>query len=300
MSKKTTWYFIVIALGAVLLYFSWPLPYLPILRPVEDTVTLTAEEAVSLAVTTETARINIEPSRDSEAVVTLSGRSNRKLSLEQSSRGDQTEIEVSDNFPGWFNWGKRTKDLIVSVSLPAGFAEKLELKSVSGSLKLTDIDVPELELKSVSGRIELSDIRSSQTDLETVSGNVNLHEVLADRLTVKTTSGSVKAEVPTGSLEIRSVSGEVTASVEQLQNPIKITTVSGAITVSVPESAHAAVSLSSVSGRLSSAHPLGNNTSAAAQALSGMLGEGSHEISLRSTSGSIRLQQHPDRIPAGE
>jgi hypothetical protein len=171
-------------------------------------------------------------------------------------------------------------------------------------------------LTVIAGDVVASGLRSSCT-VDVTGGSVRLMG-LGGAVRAKTVSGSIEAVGISGDLAVHAVSGEISlagssadrvrastisgAVTCDLDNPyardLVIDTVSGSITVRVPEDADLRVSLGAASGRVTSAFAgVAATNSMGMHGASGQLGRGAGSLRAHAVSGSVSLLASP---PAGE
>lgn len=136
----------------------------------------------------------------------------------------------------------------------AGIRGNVEATSVSGDVRLRDIEGRVVEATSVSGSVSLDDIRATEAYGETVSGMVRF-------------GGSISAK---GTLELATLSGDVVAV--------------------VPRSLGANVQATTFSGRFRSPPGFAAEEGRRRHRYRGVLGSGGATITLQSFSGDIRLE----------
>jgi DUF4097 and DUF4098 domain-containing protein YvlB len=192
----------------------------------------------------------------------------------------------------WGVSGRRSQynaDLIIAV--PPAVASSLTVVAgdivVSGLQRGATVDV-------TSGSIAVMGL-GGVVRAKAVSGSIEAVGVAGD-LSMSTVSGEISlAGSSADSVHARTISGGVTCD---LDNPyardVRIDTVSGSITVRVPEDADLSVSLSATSGRVSSAFaqvPATNGMGT--HAASGRIGTGHGQLRAHAVSGSVALMASP-------
>lgn len=147
-----------------------------------------------------------------------------------------------------------------------------------------------------SMNLEIKIPSSVEIDASSVSGNVDVVGAQGD-IRTGSVSGDVRLErVRARSIEARTVSGEITASVESLMGsgPLSFKSVSGDVTLEVPRSFDADLSMSSVSGQMDSDFQmtLGGRTSR--RRIEARIGRGGRELDVTTVSGNVRLRANRD------
>jgi len=149
------------------------------------------------------------------------------------------------------NWNDASMDL--EVSLPA--AVNLSANSVSGDVRVTGIN-GDVDANSVSGNVHLDRLRSNSIRANSVSGDI---DVQADQLTGR------------GDLSFHTVSGDVT--------------------LELPRSFDADVSMSTVSGSMDSDYQMTmNNGRMNRRSINARIGNGGRKLDLNTVSGDVKLR----------
>ena len=130
----------------------------------------------------------------------------------------------------------------------------------------------------MSGEITITGLKTSMLTMGTVSGEIDLMDVTADTVKSSTTSGDQQFEGTFNSLELRSVSGEVSIVSTASPEDIQCKTTSGDIRVTIPGQDDLVVSYSTVSGQFSSEVPV-------------ISAGGSADYHFASVSGDIRIMK---------
>jgi len=135
-----------------------------------------------------------------------------------------------------------------------------------------------------------------EIDASSVSGNV---EVVGAQGNVRagSVSGDIRLErLRAASVEARSVSGEISASIESLtgSGTLSFKSVSGGVKLDLPRGLDADLSMSSVSGQLDSEFQmtLGGRTSR--RRIEARIGRGGRDLDVTTVSGDVRLRVNKD------
>ncbi len=128
----------------------------------------------------------------------------------------------------------------------------LKIESVSGNCEISNASFNELKFDNVSGKVDLKTLNcKSKINVNTVSGDVKLYNVIANDLNVDSVSGSIVAIGSLSMVNLNTVSGEVKLTLDHLPSQLDCETVSGDITIKIPDNDGFKVSFDTVSGDLS-------------------------------------------------
>lgn len=169
-----------------------------------------------------------------------------------------------------------------------GLKGAVKANTVSGDLNLS-LTSADVQAHTVSGDLSLR-APSKNTVLNSVSGDLQVQGP-SGQLRLETVSGNIDlAGGPFSSLQLKSISGDMELDAA-LTDDGRLTgeTLSGQLTVRLPASTSAAVSLRSFSGEVLST--LGGAGGEARERIEFKLGDGRGRIDLSSFSGDIRLDK---------
>lgn len=201
-----------------------------------------------------------------------------------------------NNWLSWTTFG----DIRVTLYLPASYqnniglhtvsgeisaqdlrAAELKIDSTSGTIKATNIQANTANMSSISGEMTLRDVSSGSIDMHETSGNIRLKGGSFDKVAAHSTSGEIALEAQKmGSIDAGSTSGTVNASVDEMPAKISVGTVSGEVTLELPENDGFTLKTNTVSGDV-------NNDFAVAHGVYKEGGQNSIEVG--TTSGSITI-----------
>jgi len=162
----------------------------------------------------------------------------------------------------------------LEVLVPRALSEnltRLDISTTSGNVRADNFEAATLNINSVSANIEINNIVSQITDITTTSGNttargirtgtldinsvsgdMTISEAVVTVLDTGTTSGRLNATGEFDRIDTNSVSGDKTIRSSVVPSAIDSGTVSGDISIYIPETGEITVSHSAVSGRFSS------------------------------------------------
>lgn len=212
----------------------------------------------------------------------------------------------------WITLGifeNRRKDLVVEVPREiAAELERLNCSSTSGPIEISDFTAEALEVSSTSGKLELSDLEgktctvsttsgdilleqatfSDSLSADTVSGTMRFSGVKAETAGLNTVSGAISLEGAVEELSTNGISGSVSAELSRCPDSVDMDSVSGSLTLQLPENEGFEVDFSSVSGKFTSDFPTTGSSGKSGRA---MYASGKSSFSFSTTSGDIRIQR---------
>jgi hypothetical protein len=141
--------------------------------------------------------------------------------------------------------------VFINVKLPLeSVIDKGKFTNVSGSISLIGLKGIDIEARSVSGKIYAGDIKAKIVQLKSTSGSVIADNIKVAKGYLKTTSGKLRVSGEAHQLECKSVSGSVEAQCGHALTKIVAGTVSGKVTLHLPEPETFNLQLSSISGNI--------------------------------------------------
>lgn len=182
----------------------------------------------------------------------------------------------------------KPKELVVSV--PRAMLESgemdIQLDGVSNDAYISSARLGELDANSISGDIDIENITAKEIDLDTVSGLINANDCAADTIKVVSISGEMTIDGGYGNAKLNSTSGGVWFTDESDGiKELEIGTVSGDVTMQLPQGAGFNMMVSTVSGDVSSVFGLTKNGS------NYVYGDASADFDIDTVSGDITIQE---------
>jgi DUF4097 and DUF4098 domain-containing protein YvlB len=156
-------------------------------------------------------------------------------------------------------------------------------------------------IKSLSGDVELRDV-SGRLKAESISGDVRL-ENITGTVSASSTSGDVTVQNVSGIVSANSTSGNVDVFLRHIEGTgdMLFSSISGNVAVRVPASFNldANVTMSTLSGRLTTDFPIEIQQRRYAPGYSarGRLGAGTYNLRITSVSGRVSLTREASRNP---
>ncbi len=161
--------------------------------------------------------------------------------------------------------------VVSATAVMSGIRSRASVKSVSGGITLEGV-TGDVDANTVSGALEAQGI-NGKLNFNTVSGDLTVADGWLERLDANAVSGDVTADIDLDPL-----------------GGMRVTTVSGEVTLRLPAEADARVKLHSVSGDVRSEFAeLTRSCAPASRSVSGSLGAGSGHVSVSTMSGRVML-----------
>lgn len=205
-------------------------------------------------------------------------------------------LTVSQKGSGWdgvLKWLQNTRGRVaVTVTVPRECPVNLNL--MTANAVVTGLS-GRVTVKSASGDVTLDGVTGA-IDANTATGDVEA-QGLGGSVSFSSLSGDLALAGGTvDRLVAHSVNGDITTDVNLRDGGRgQVNTVSGEVTIRLPESISATVNLTSVSGRVDAAFPgLTRQDRTMGKTVTGTLGDGDASLSVNSVSGAITLLSRPD------
>jgi hypothetical protein len=136
--------------------------------------------------------------------------------------------------------------------------------------------------------------KGARLDVFGTNGNINVTGAAAE-LKLITVNGGIDAITSTGGISAVTVNGNVNATTKALPpgSAVKVVTVNGSITVTLPVKLDADISAKAVSGGVQSEFPVAISSGMLGKKIEGRVGAGGVKIDLTTVNGSIELKKVP-------
>lgn len=216
-------------------------------------------------------------------------------------------------FRRWINWsifnfGSSAKELEVlipgdgaldgiSISNTSGdvtvegfSGEEMNFSSTSGDLRLKGLAVEkQLNTSTVSGDIVLDGVRAGELNASTTSGELEMEAMEAEKLNISTTSGECVYSGGAKELHASTVSGEMEFALTECPAQAELESVSGDVTLALPDNDGFTANYSSVSGEFESEFP--TTGSKGKHDGTAVYGTGSAKLRFSTTSGEMEINR---------
>ncbi|MCL2539737.1 MAG: DUF4097 domain-containing protein [Oscillospiraceae bacterium] len=163
--------------------------------------------------------------------------------------------------------------------------DRFSVDAISATVSINGLNAKDCVVDTVSGQISIFGAELKTLKTNSVSGRVDLDDVYADQLVADTISGRLEANGSFQSVSANSVSGSVNIDSAKMPERVAVDTVSGSLTLRIPENDGFEVNYSKVSGSFSCDFEVRQTNRTATHK------GGGAKISLNTVSGSIRIRE---------
>ncbi len=179
-------------------------------------------------------------------------------------------LDVRIKYPSGINFGVSSLNINIDIFLPEDFSRNIDIKTTSGNVNVDELDINTLYFNTVSGSLRAEKLYTEQSTTDTTSGNIKINNFK-------------------GSLDHKSISGDLNVIYTEFHNDIKIKTTSGDNEIRLPEDSDFYLSTKSVSGDINCEFPLTLEGKIDKKNIIGRVGEGINNISASTVSGDVSI-----------
>lgn len=199
--------------------------------------------------------------------VSIESSTDNKIEISETSSTDITEekamqyklssdgtlsIYSSKSISNFSFWSTDTsKNLVIKVPQNK-MLHSFDISTTSADVEITSIKADETDFETTSGEITLNDITGENTEISSTSGKVDIDGNISGEISVDTVSGDLNVNSDCRKLNADSISGKISATLGNSISQTDASTVSGNISLSLPENINGfSADYSSVSGNFS-------------------------------------------------
>ncbi|MBE0449440.1 MAG: DUF4097 family beta strand repeat protein [Clostridia bacterium] len=217
---------------------------------------------MSFDVALTTCKINIERSNVDDVTIELFDDKTRELVAKPEwlhfyeeehyiSIKETRVTNLTDIFDFFKSGSGSMSPIFINVKVPMEYdVDRGKFSTVSGNISMIGLRAIDLEAKSVSGKIVATDLKAKVIQLKSTSGNVIADNVKAARIYLNSTSGKVKSSGIYNKVESKTISGNIEIDGGENLDEITLSSVSGKVSVYVPEPEMYNLFFDSVSGSM--------------------------------------------------
>lgn len=279
---------------------------------INDTAEFTLSDIKSINLSSVSTDINIIPYNKSEIKIHFYGKgssTNKELPYLETELSNGNLI-AAIKYPKSSSFFNLTNlDAKIDLYIPEDFSKNLilhttsadinignlassdlSISSVSGKTTIDTLECGDFSLKTTSGEAKINSIKCKKSSFSSVSGELNSDSFASESLDFHTTSGELTLKEFAGSLSGSTVSGSVEIDYKTFDKSVDVSTTSGDVTVSLPNSSEFSVELNSTSGDFENEFP-SKITKSNKRSLYGTVGDGSNKIKIKTVSGDISIKE---------
>jgi len=231
--------------------------------------------------------------------------------------GGEMKLSTQSGAVQVIEWGGSSKSLLIETVSGDIHAGGLNGETVSLSTRSGDINAQEIEMtgtatvESASGDVTLASATvATRAFVRTQSGHATVHSLRAEQIQLETVSGDAEVRDSTGTMTVKTVSGDIEAAQIDSQTVSVLTvsgdanwafaapfsgsfagtTVSGDLALTLSNGSNARIEMNTTSGDLTLSLPL-TEPVITERHTAGKLGEGLGSIRLQSVSGDLKVAE---------
>jgi lia operon protein LiaG len=213
------------------------------------------------------------------------------LAAEQS--GEVLEISTERKDGRRWVLGFFSSDLIVEIKVPDQYRGALIVHTSSGDVEISDQILSELSVETSSGTIQLHSIEAATAALDSSSGDQTVEGINAGHSQMSSSSGEIRVRDLHGGTKAESSSGDITLRYGEFDSDLEVHSSSGDVELFLTEAAEFRVEALTSSGDIDCAFPVtlsGAESEMRRNRLFGTVGEGTHRVVVRTSSGDISIR----------
>jgi len=265
---------------------------------VDEQETFSLEGIAELNVQTSSTDVLVGKSEGSSIEVYLHGtvhtsRSEAIPTLAVEQTGNLLQITTERENGQHFVLGFYSDDLVLEIGVPEQYRDRLVVRTSSGDVDIIDQNLSELSVDTSSGDIQLRSVQAATVSMESSSGDQEAENLQAEYSELTSTSGDVRVGDLTGGAKVKSSSGKITLSYLEFNADLEVRSSSGDVKLFLTETARFRLEARASSGDISCEFPLtlaGASSEMSRNAVVGMVGDGTHQIVVQTSSGDITIR----------
>jgi len=168
--------------------------------------------------------------------------------------------------------------------------ENIEIKSTSGAINVNNVDASgKYILETISGKCTVSSINCKKAVLNSTSGSIDINDIASEEISAKSISGSFNLAAKQGSADVETTSGKIKVKFIEGFDNIKVKSISGKVTISIPENSQFEADIQTLSGKIDCSDFSMQVKSSRPNELKATAGSGSNRIKINTTSGDVEI-----------
>lgn len=241
---------------------------------IDEVRTFGIDQLKEVYIHTVSSDVSVFPTDEEDIKIHFYGRSALKSEkalpkLRTNLKGNKLKIEIE--YPKvLFSWA--AADVLLDIYIPRDYRDNVIIDVVSAEVDISNLDIDNFQCKTVSGDLKIKSLDSDNLTLKTVSGDVNIMNF----------TGNLKADL---------VSGDIDVGYKFFDNNVDIKTISGKVTIDLPQNAEFYLKTNTVSGEVVAKFPITMISFNKMNQLEGTVGTGDNSIIIDTVSGDIYINK---------
>ncbi len=235
----------------------------------------------------------LEPISGDDIILELSGSVSKKIKdqyeLVVDQKGDGLEVSL-DKLDVMFYVGVTRIDLDLTLKLPEKIYHSILIEASSGDIEMRDLQLSKVRTNVSSGDVTVENITTEELVLETSSGDIKMINSKAGLFDLAASSGDVIMENLKGNIKVNTNSGSISLDNEEVSGNMNFTATSGDVEVRFKNKPSAiSLDFKGTSGEGIVNVEGFNYSEKSEDRVVGQIGNASHELKVRTTSGDFSL-----------
>ncbi|MGG3891260.1 DUF4097 family beta strand repeat-containing protein [Metabacillus fastidiosus] len=256
-----------------------------------------ASQIKALNIETTAANIEITISKTDDITVNLDGKINEKYKekylLKVDESGEKLNISYisNENSPG-IKFGT-TKDVRLHIAIPEKLYRSLAARTSSGRIDIEDMEVQNINLKTTSGNQFIRNVKSKMsTSVQSTSGDIDINNNNLKHFLINSTSGTIEIDnLVSEEGRINTTSGNVMIKLKELAKRLDVETTSGDVeTFFEQKPTSIRIDFKGNSGHSEIGLPNIMYENKGENSAIGLIGTGSNQLNVRTTSGNFKAE----------
>ena len=285
--------FVTLGLGTLIL-FGTGANFIKGIKPnhtVDYTKTSNLNGINEIDVDASSATINIIPDVTSQVKTHFYGdvtASNNSTKPEIQCYKSGSTLVIKEVNKTHISFGFFSSNVKLDVHIPSDYNKDIKLSSSSGDININDYKFNKLKCDLSSGSLNIRNVNADTFNYSNSSGNLKADKLSTKNTTLDSSSGSINISTFSGDLTSESSSGDCNIQYANFHNNIDMSSSSGKIELTLPESAQFDLDAEASSGDITCNFPItvsGKNE----HKLRGIVVNDNNKIKLDASSGDIKI-----------
>ncbi|MCK5673654.1 MAG: DUF4097 family beta strand repeat protein [Spirochaetales bacterium] len=187
------------------------------------------------------------------------------------------------------SFGISRSNLILEIELPGKYKQNLEIRSSSGDISVSNIELNIFKVDLSSGDLNLQTLNVRDFYYDSSSGKLRAVNIESQETELEASSGSIIIDKFSGNIKAKLSSGNIKFAYSNFKNSISINNSSGDITISLPDKSNFELNAKTSSGKITCDFPITISGEQNRDELKGIVGTGENTITIKVSSGDISI-----------